>query len=74
MDNTYNKGELIRTLLSLTFRNHPITTAQCENDADTSIARVELTDAIDNSVVGQMPHLPHRVRRPWSVDAVSTIL
>ena len=49
MDNTHNKGELIQ-LLSLTFRKHQIATEQCDNDADTSIVRVALTDATADSV------------------------
>ena len=49
MDNTHNKGELIQ-LLSLTFWKHRITVEQCDNDADTSIVRVALTDATDDSV------------------------
>ena len=49
MDNTHNKGELIH-LLSLTFQNHQIIVEQCDNDADTSIVRVALSDATDDSV------------------------
>ena len=49
MDNTHNKSELIY-LLSLTFRKYQITVVQCDNDADTSIVRVALTDATDDSV------------------------
>ena len=49
MDNTHNKSELIY-LLSLTFRKYQITVVQCDNDTDTSIVRVTLTDATDDSV------------------------
>ena len=46
MDYTHNKSELIY-LLSLTFRKYQTTVVQCDNDADTSIVRVVLTDATD---------------------------
>ena len=49
MDNTHNKSELIH-LLSLTFQKYQITVVQCDNDADSSIVRVALTDATDDSV------------------------
>ena len=35
---------------SLTFRKHQITTEQCDNHADTSVVRVALTDATNDSV------------------------
>ena len=49
MDNTHNKSEFIY-LLSLPFRKYQIIVVQCDNDADTSIVRVALTDATDDSV------------------------
>ena len=49
MENTHNKSELIH-LLSLTFQKYQITVVQCDNDADSSIVRVALTDATDDSI------------------------
>ena len=49
MDNTHKKGELIQ-LVSLIFQKHQITVEQCDNDTDTSTARVVLTVAMDDSV------------------------
>ena len=48
MDNTHNKSEIIH-LLSLTFQKYQITMVQYDKDADTSIVRVTLTDATDDS-------------------------
>jgi len=49
MDNIHNKSEFIH-LLSSTFHKHQISVVKCDNDADTSIVRVVLTDATDDSV------------------------
>lgn len=49
LDNTHNKREVIH-LLSSTFQKHQITVLQCDNDADTSIVRVALAAATDDSV------------------------
>jgi len=48
MDNAHNKSELIH-LLSSTFHKHKIIAVQCYNDVKTSIVRVALTDATDDS-------------------------
>ena len=48
MDNTHNKSEIVH-LLSLTFQKYQITMVQYDNDADTSIVRVTLIDATDDS-------------------------
>ena len=49
MDNTHNKSELIH-LLSTIFQKHQITVEQCDNDVDSSIVRVALAAATDDSV------------------------
>ena len=51
MDNTHNKSELIHFIFySLTFQKYHITVVQCDNDADTSIVRLALTDVTDDCV------------------------
>ena len=49
LDNAHNKKELIQ-LLSSTFKAHHVAVKQCDNDADTSIVRVAMSDAQETSV------------------------